>query len=197
MNKFQPFQASIGGSDRIYYKHAVFPMGTYSTEYEFTQVTFKYGSMPMVFSGCDFEKVVFNSVDLRFAVFINCKFNRCNFQRCLMDYSSFIECTGHDISFRQCVAEDMLVMHAMFDGTLFSNCKLNRLRLSVNTEYLAPLVFVGCALDDANIENLGSLQYAEVFGTPAISAQDKLSVKTEKCAGKFNIRGFKYGQPNS
>lgn len=191
MSKFSEFEVAHGGSDRLYYMHSEFPMGTYATAYTFKLVTWKYGRLPIVFSNCDFERCVFDRVDLRFVVFLDCKFDQCVFKDCQLDMSVFVDCSGHALAFRRCSATDMLIMHGMFDGASYSFSKMQDTRITVNTEYLAPMVFFKCDLEGANIANVAHMQYHGMFGKPAI-AKDRVSVKMDKCLGNYGLEGFQY-----
>lgn len=192
MSKFDPYEVSVGGSDRIYYKNAVLPMGAYSTAYNFTYITWKYGRLPIVFSDCDFENCVFDSVDLSYAVFLNCTFQNCTFRRCVLNMATFIDCNGHRLIFRLCNAQDMLFMHGMVDGITATRTDMTNSRISVNTEYLAPIVLNACKLEGASIQNVRSMQYESPFGLPALSGRDRVSVKTDRCSGQYSLVGFQY-----
>lgn len=192
MGKFDPYEVSVGGSDRIYYKHAVLPMGSYSTSYSYSYITWKYGKLPIIFSNCDFEHCVFDGVDLSFVVFIGCKFHNCTFKRCKMDTASFIDCEGQNLSFRICSATDMLFMHGMVDGISVVRTDMTNARISVNTEYLAPIVLSACRADGLVVQNIRSMQYESPFGAPALRDTDRVSVKTERCTGDYSLVGFQY-----
>lgn len=190
MSKFAPYEVSQSGSSRIRYEKAMFPMGTYTTGWLFETVTFRYGTLPLVFSACDFERVVFDRIDMKHVVFLNCKFEKCEFKGCDLRYATFIDCTGHGLTFRRCEAAHLLFMHSMVDGTNFVQCALQYLRITVNTEYLAPLKFIRCLLDNAFIVNLANMQYDGIFGKPKRGPRDRASVKTDRCSGVYEIQGF-------
>lgn len=189
MSKFAPYEVSQGGN-RIRYEGASFPMGTYTTSWLFETVTFRYGKLPLVFSGCDFEHVVFDRINMEHVVFLNCKFEKTEFKGCDLRGATFIDCSGHGLTFRRCEAAHLLFMHSMVDGTNFVQCTLPFLRITVNTEYLAPLRFVRCCLDEANIVNLANMQYVGIFGMPKRGPHDRASVKTDRCSGSYIIQGF-------
>ncbi len=192
MNKFDRFEVAVGGNDRLYYKDAVFPMGEYNTAYNFVQVTWKGGRMPVVFSGCDFENCVFDKADLRFAVFIDCTFKSCLFRRCLMSLVSMIDCRGYDLKLHYCEADEMLIMHSMIDGIRATRCRLIDSRISVNTEYLAPMVFKVCDMEGSHIQNVKGMQYESPFGIPTLSQKDRKSVKIDRCKGRIVLEGFQH-----
>lgn len=192
MSKFSPYEVSRGGDDRICYERSVFPMGTYTTGWFFEAVTFKYGILPMVFSGCDFERVVFDRVDMRHVVFIGCVFGNCQFKRCDLSYATFVDCRGHNLSLRRCNADSLLMMHLMLDGINLVDCVLPNFRLTVNTEYLAPIRLANCNLEGAHIENIGHMDYLNPFGTPVLGTRDRASVKINRCTGAYKLAGFKH-----
>lgn len=190
--KFDQFEIANGGSDRIYYRHAVTRMGEFTTAFTFDSVTWQYGKLPTVFSDCDFENCVFDRVDLSYTVFLNCKFENCEFRRCKMDFAILLECSGYNLRFRRCEAQELMVTHSFIDGVLASKSKLQGARITVNSEYLAPIALNECDLDGANIHNIGSMQYESIFGTPVLGSKDRVSVKTERCRGNYSIVGFQY-----
>lgn len=193
MSKFEPFKIALGGADRTYFIRAIFPIGTYNTSYTYEKVTFKYGKLPLVFSDCDFTNVTFNLVDLRYALFLNCTFFNCRFIRCQLDFVTMLACHGAELSFSFCSLPNTLLSHLMIDGLKFIDSDLSQALITVNTEYLAPILIRRCLMDSMLLTNNASAQYAGLFGTPVLST-DKHSVKIDKCRGKgtYTLVGFQY-----
>lgn len=191
-NKFSEFEVAHGGSDRLYYERCIFPMGTYNTAFDFELVTWKYGRLPVVFSGCDFTNCVFDRVDLTYAVFIDCKFLNVTFRRCVLNMATFVDSHGHKLTFQNCEASDLIMMHSMVDGLRYNFSALVNARITVNSEYLAPLVFNQCDLEGAKVANTKQMQYDGLFGMPLLGSKDRVSVKTDRCRGAYEIEGFQY-----
>lgn len=191
MNKFEPFRKSVGG-DRIYYVGATFPSNTYTTGWTFEDVTFRQGALPMVFSNVTFVNVVFDRADLSTAVFIACEFVHCSFKRCDMPYATFIDCVGAEIRFDKCKLMHSMFVYATIDGVVFKECDMESMRLTVKTEFLAPIRVTQCKLQDACIQNLALIQLELPFGIPVLGARDKQSVKIERSTGQYSLLGFDY-----